>query len=186
MPAFACSGPRRCAATNRDGRSFRARSSALIRRRCREDTGCGNNDVGGLDVAVNDSSSVSGIERVGDVDGERKKDFPERKGFEPSVQVLALQRFSKASSLHLAMCIQALGTLRVLLSRTKRTPQSRKSSARYRGPRVGNRNRFTFCKCGGHCRRWVVRQRPPSGAAPTRGREWEGGRWRGARRAAGR
>jgi hypothetical protein len=31
---------------------------------------------------------------------------------------------AKASGFHLVMCIQALGTLRVLLSRTKRTPQS--------------------------------------------------------------
>ena len=39
----------------------------------------------------------------------------------------------------------------------------RKSNAQYGGPRVGNRNLFTFLQRAGRCRRWVVRRRPPSG-----------------------
>ena len=41
VPAFAGSGPGRCAAANRDDRSFRARYRDLIRKMCRENAGWG-------------------------------------------------------------------------------------------------------------------------------------------------
>ena len=68
----AVSRVRRCDLAGRTGSGHHFRQSEVQNLGV---SALGHKDVGGLDVAVDDASSVSGIERVGYVDGDGEKNF---------------------------------------------------------------------------------------------------------------